>query len=342
MKWVRICLQCIGLLIVVRICFKLDWGLFLSQIAGANIWHISVAILLLIPFMGLKILRWNYLLHIIGVRYALIPMCQCYLAGGFLSLVTPGRLGEFAKALYLHRDFGVPFWRGMSTVMVDRMFDVGILFVSCFLFVQMYLLPVIYVRISQVAAAGTVLVALLLLVPPVRNWLLRIALRRSRIRRFVEGRRVLLQDMFDALRHMAMRDSFVLCLLSIASYMCLFLYAWAIGRGLGIQISFVESSFFVVVGNIAALLPISIGGLGPREQTMKELFTRILDRGQPLTPALLRHLSAQAISFSLLYYFLMLLTLGAVGYLAWLRDPVPLHTLWALKQNGVASERTQT
>jgi uncharacterized protein (TIRG00374 family) len=341
-KWSRICLQGIGLLIVILICFKLDWGLFLNQLEGVSIPHIAVAVLLLIPFTGLKILRWNHLLRIIGVRYAPASMCRCYLASGGLSLVTPGRLGEFAKALYLHRDLGVPFWRGMSTVVVDRMFDVGFLFVSCFLFVQMYILPVIYVRVSQVAAIVTVVVALLLLVPPVRGWLLRIALRQSWFRRFAEGRRDLLQDMFDVLRHMTIRDSFLLLLFSIGSYLCLFLYAWVIGRGLGIQISFVEASFFIVVGNIATLLPISIGGLGPREQAMKELFTRILDHGQPLTPVLLKHLSAQAISFSLVYYFLMLLTLGAVGYLVWIRDPVPLQTLRALKQhNGAASKQAQ-
>ena len=47
----------------------------------------------------------------------------------YIGFVTPGRLGEFVKAVYLKSDKGLSLSKGMSSVLVDRLFDLYLLII---------------------------------------------------------------------------------------------------------------------------------------------------------------------------------------------------------------------
>ncbi|NIV40223.1 MAG: UPF0104 family protein, partial [Anaerolineae bacterium] len=63
------------------------------------------------------------LLQMQGIAYAYNDSFLVFMAGVFLGLVTPGRLGEMSKALYLKQDVDVPLSEGLASVLVDRLFD---------------------------------------------------------------------------------------------------------------------------------------------------------------------------------------------------------------------------
>ncbi len=78
--------------------------------------------LALVGYMG-RALRWSWLLRRAGVR---VPLAECYrltLVGTFYGLVTPGRVGEFARALHLD----LPRARTLPSVLWDRLGDVLLL-----------------------------------------------------------------------------------------------------------------------------------------------------------------------------------------------------------------------
>ena len=45
----------------------------------------------------------------------------------YIGFVTPGRLGEFIKAVYLKSDKGISLSKGMSSVLIDRLCDLYLL-----------------------------------------------------------------------------------------------------------------------------------------------------------------------------------------------------------------------
>ena len=51
----------------------------------------------------------------------------------FIGFITPGRLGEFVKTLYLKADKGISLSKGFSSVLVDRFFDLYLLIILGFI-----------------------------------------------------------------------------------------------------------------------------------------------------------------------------------------------------------------
>ena len=84
---------------------------------------VFIAALLFIPLMiAVKAMRWRLLLQAQGVEYPLGKCIEVYSIGIFWGIVTPGRLGDFVKVLYLKRH-GLNVLHGLFSVVGDRLFD---------------------------------------------------------------------------------------------------------------------------------------------------------------------------------------------------------------------------
>ena len=81
-------------------------------------------------FTLVKALRWFALLRLGGTRYPLGRALAVYQASAFLAFVTPGRVGDFAKAAYLRRDLGTPWAAGVASTLADRALDLAVLAVA--------------------------------------------------------------------------------------------------------------------------------------------------------------------------------------------------------------------
>jgi uncharacterized protein (TIRG00374 family) len=63
------------------------------------------------------------------VSYPVWDSYLIYMGSLFWGTVTPGRVGDFMKVLYLKRDRAMSIGKGMSSVLVDRVFDLYILLI---------------------------------------------------------------------------------------------------------------------------------------------------------------------------------------------------------------------
>jgi len=81
--------------------------------------------LVLIPFIGTLLSRakaWQTLLEEeVPLRDSFLALNQGYL----LNNILPFRLGEFGRALLLSEKSGLSFWRVLSTIIVERIFDLA-------------------------------------------------------------------------------------------------------------------------------------------------------------------------------------------------------------------------
>lgn len=125
-------LKIIGILIFVYILFKIDISKTLGVLANIKIDYVLIVFLLSMPSMLVKSWRWQYLLKMQGVDYSLKNAFITYLASLYLGVITPGKIGEFAKAFYLKEDKGINIGKAFSSVFTDRLLDLCVLIIFGF------------------------------------------------------------------------------------------------------------------------------------------------------------------------------------------------------------------
>lgn len=214
--------------------------------------------LALVAYWG-RARRWAMLLQRSGVPLSALEAYRLTLVGTFYGLVTPGRVGEFARILHI----GAPRSDTLPSVVWDRVVDVLLLEALCipaFAMVPAWRggLLAIYLALVAVTVAGIVLLshpgavrALIRVVPPLAPLLRRWSEHApGLLQRGVSGAGILWGLFFYA-----------------------FMYAIA---GLLLRDLAPHASADLVVGQpvIALLgnLPIALGGLGLREQVSATLF----------------------------------------------------------------------
>lgn len=226
-------------------------------------WLLVVATVALL--VNIKAWRWRFLLAAQGMgdlswrRLVLI-----YSAGLFWGMVTPGRLGELAKMGYLSR-CGQPIERTLLNSLLDRIFDLialvlyGLLGLVFFLrrdLPQTTQLDINWTASWRLAAIGvTAILATALLIKKLKpKWLNDL----SRLARTTWAE-------LRAARRLPFVAAGVVTLIAWAIQ--LELYA-AIGRGYGLGVSHFYLLAVICAATFAAMLPISIAGLGVREGTV--------------------------------------------------------------------------
>jgi glycosyltransferase 2 family protein len=86
-------------------------------------WSLLVyAVACLPPLLFLRALKWKFLLRGAAPDMTLLQAFRSYLGAMALGLVTPGRVGEFSRGLYLPQR-SVQGWRGAGLVMIDNWID---------------------------------------------------------------------------------------------------------------------------------------------------------------------------------------------------------------------------
>lgn len=288
-----------GLAIFAFLLTRIEVPAVLRAVLDADWTLIGVAVLLTAPFFITKAWRWQAVLDRVGIHITLARSILYYGAGLFLGLMTPGQVGELARAYYVRRQGDVV--AAAATVIFERALDLA--------FILIFAVPgfLIY-RWGQGALEGRpgligAAVAVLVAVAAIAWW------SEGRIRwldRLLDRLRSSLGRLHGLLRA-ATRPRFALFLAATSAvafglYLArLYLLLSALGASMP-PAYFVLSMAFV---SAVTLLPISIAGVGTRDLAMVAVFTRV-----GLT-------AEQAIAMSVLILFLYILNvIWAFG--AWL------------------------
>jgi SAM-dependent methyltransferase/uncharacterized membrane protein YbhN (UPF0104 family) len=75
-------------------------------------------------WLGLRFLRWQFLLRRMGVRLPIRASLGAYLAS-VAGTATPAYIGEAVRAVFLRRRFGLPARVTLTALLVERAFDVA-------------------------------------------------------------------------------------------------------------------------------------------------------------------------------------------------------------------------
>jgi uncharacterized protein (TIRG00374 family) len=289
------------------------WGL----LQHAEIGWLLLAFILNLPQLGLKAWRWHRLVRWQGMRLSYGRALLAYFSSLLVGFLTPGRLGEMAKAITLKVECGVSFATGLSSVVVDRMFDmylllalgsVGILRFSfvgtqiswpSFLVICVVLaLPLLFIHEHAARRLGLLAARL----PGLNR---KRAALESKVEQYAAG--------LSVLRPARVLECGVWTTLA---YLIFFIQCLCCARGLGLNgIRLMDMSFMMAATNFISFVPISISGLGTREACLVYFMARL-----PVAYG-----TDQAVAFGLSLFLVLFVGGGLLGLASWQFAPLGLR-----------------
>lgn len=308
----------LGLVLLVILLWRVDLQEIWQAWSTANKALIGLAVVLHLPMIGLKTLRWQIILRAQGTAY---DGWNAYLSTWgsiFIGFLTPGRLGEFVKAAHVMRDCGTSSARAFSSVLSDRLFDLYVLML-------VGTAGLLTLGASTAQLLALVLSAALLTVPFALflhdtsfNWIKRIGSRFGRPGRRLFADQGWLIDMRQGFLQLTRTAILEAVILTALAYLIFFAQCYLLARALDISADFLPVTYAVALGSLVTLIPVSISGLGTREATITAYLATV-DVS-----------NADALSFSLLVFATFYLGGGLIGAAAWWLKPVDLN---GIRQN---------
>ncbi|MFC1879642.1 lysylphosphatidylglycerol synthase transmembrane domain-containing protein [Chloroflexota bacterium] len=303
-------MRILGILLLIFLVFKLDYGQIYSILRDVDFSQVLAAAFLILPLIALKTLRWKVVLNAQGIHYGFVSAYLAYFASMYVGFFTPGRLGEFSKAIYVAKERQISSGRAFSGVLADRLFDLYTVFVISgiammnlyikgsgwqLLFLAIMVIPVILIlndtTYSIIQSVGSLLGGFSATFFSNKGWF---------------------SDMRYGLLSLSWISLFVSLILTIVAYGLYFFQCQILAFSLGLNLSILQTAYVIALAGLVTLIPISISGLGTREAVI------IFYLGN------LGIQADRALSFSLLVFIVFYLGTSLIGAIAWLIKPLPL------------------
>jgi uncharacterized protein (TIRG00374 family) len=316
-RWISIILPFIGLALFVAIVYRTGWDRILGTLQDINTGMLPYAVAIMAAVVLLRGWRWQLLMRPIGIDYPLRRSAVVWMIGFFASAVTPAKVGDAVRALYVRSETEASFGEAFLSVFMDRLWDLitvlvaGI--VTALLFSHYYIqIPSIWVLI----AGAVTLIAVVFLVTrrSLVQRLLRPLFNLLIPGRYKEQFSLNFHAFYDALQLYRRRpmQMVAILLLTLVYWALVFTLAVYVTRLLGIEVGPEYVVLIMPIVTLVELIPISVSGLGTRDATVIYFFS------------LVGATSAQAVGFSLVYVLIGTYLTSALGFFFWLRNPVGL------------------
>ncbi len=267
-----------------------------------------------VPIVFLKAVKWRYVLRVLSYRVTLTGAVRSWLGGFAISLLTPGRVGDFSRAAYVERERS-RLGRPLLAVAADRLADVLLLLTFSVVGV-VFFITVLNVQIGYFSAVVAVFVTAIAGVAA--------AMRKGTVAFFLKplARRVLpagaqneaaaifsgFYEGVEILKQKKRADGVVLGM-TVAVWMLNIGQLGILSEALGLNVTMGYLFLAMPLIILADTLPVSFAGLGTREALLIFLLS-------------FAGLNAeQAIGFSLVVLLLGYLPVGLAGLAVWMREP---------------------
>jgi hypothetical protein len=226
-----------------------------------------------------------------------------------MGVITPGRLGELSKAIYLTRD-GHSMGKSMVGIVLDRISDFA--FLLTFVIIgSLFFISSIQKEILILILGIIIFIILLIFfwkiglikwgTDKIINFLLP--------QKYQKSWNVNLQDFIDGFKIFKLKNYLMVFIISAFSWTFYYLQVYFLAKGANINISFLYLAITVTITGFITLIPVSIFGIGIRDAAL------ILALSPLMIP------KEQIIVFSTLILSISLFT-SLIGLICWLIKPL--------------------
>ncbi len=190
-----------GILVMVVVALAGDLRQVSRQVLDFR-WSLFPLVLLLTLFnYALRFIKWHYYLRLVGVHDLPVKESGRMFVGGFPLAVTPGKVGEALKGVWLKDASGIAIAIGVSVVVAERISDGLAVMALSSLGVVAY--PQYWPAFAIILAVllGVVIVSQ---IRPLAYWLLDIGERMPVVQRFAHSLRLFYEGSFTLFRPKAL------------------------------------------------------------------------------------------------------------------------------------------
>lgn len=298
----------VGLLVWLGLRGDLRVGDILGNLGRANPWLVALSIVLYVPFLVVKAARWRLVCADMKMEMSWAQAWRIYAIGLAAGTFTPGQAGDALKAWYLQRT-GYPLGRALGSAVLDRLFDVAALATLGLLGVGVYGQKFAGQTPALVGWVALCVAAVVFFVyNPTRTWAVNLVARR--LARFDRGSGIGDRGSGDqgpgagwSLRAATLVSA---GLLTVGSFATSIFRVWLLAGALGVWLGPLEVSGYVGLTTAAALVPVTVGGVGTRDAISALALTQ------------LGYTSEQGLAVSALI-LLLNLAQAVIGWVVWLR-----------------------
>jgi len=281
----------LGLVILVLVVRSVGGREILSIVSAADPLVLGLAATALTAHFAAKALRWRGILGAIDARIPVVDAVTAYGAGAMLGAVTPGRVGEVVKVLMVKRHYPVFSWSsGLGSIVVDRLIDIALLggvFLCGVFFVVSRSDPT---EVEVPTGAITLVLAMCFGFVVVVIWGMKKV--NSMDYRFLPAKiREVLSEVTRLTESLRWQAVVRMAVWTILAYALFFVHFVLIARSLECALSPFELSWAISAASLAAIVPISIAGVGVRDIVLVQAFSLFGGKGE----------AALAVSISLVY-----------------------------------------
>jgi uncharacterized protein (TIRG00374 family) len=299
-----ILLHSLGFVLLYFVIRKLDFQLIKENFGLFKPWKIAIGFSILLMVYLIKTYRWLTINRSFGMSTSYWTLLLFFLFSGFLSTITPGRLGEFSRIWFIQKEYKAGVTISTSSVLLDRIWDVLILSmiggISMVLVISRFAIEwytLTMMGMIFLFALGIILFPGIMFKPamtlihnqPVRNELVHI------YRVWKEKRFGFIIPGFST---------------SLVAFGMLAIIPVILSDDLNAPVNYGTSVTAVSISNILSFLPVTVAGFGTREF----IFTKVW-----ATQDFSTHV---AISVSTIYFictYIGSMLFGGIVYLAWIR-----------------------
>ncbi len=303
----------IGVAIFIYILWNMDLKEVYNHLQSIDLMVLSAAIALMVPVILLKSLKWNVLTRACGIRHPFRKSVLGWLVGFSIGIVTPGRLGDLSRAYYLKEEASLG--TGLTTVVVDRIIDIIVLFVLTI--TGLSLLLATYTIGNIIFPIAVLFVTLLALALAFTRkgfvaYILRPVFRRLVPEKYKSKLGTLFTEFYRGVGLMGKKKSLVAFSVIICAFtwsVSIFQY-YIISLSLGLGATYYFLFMIIPLTILLDALPISFSGLGTRDAVMI-YFLGLLALSAEL-----------AVAFSLMIFLVDYILPGIIGMAVWSRNPI--------------------
>lgn len=244
-----------------------------SQVIHFKWIYFPLVLLLTLLNYILRFFKWHFYLGQVGIKnYPLLKSARLFLAG-FPLAVTPGKVGEALKAVWLEKETGLPVSKGISVVLAERISDgLGVLILST--------LGVIayprYWPAFAIVLVGLIVLIVIIQIRPAALWLLELVSRLPLLKKISSGLREFYEGSYALFKPKAL---LVAVGIGTISWLGEGIGMYYVLRGLDVpggwetlSIAVFVLAFSTVVGAVSALP----GGLGAAEASIAGMLGLLL------------------------------------------------------------------
>jgi hypothetical protein len=313
-NWVLVILSIALLLIIFsNIDIKKVFGI-ISNI-NYNLYFLYLAILCLMILV--KAFKWKLILNSMGADINLSDSFRAILAGLFFSNVTPGKIGDFFRAMYVNGGKSSPL--GLASVFLDRLFDIIILLIFGILAIFWISQTTGFVTINQSQIVFLLIMTIALSIFLTKEKYVKMLLKPAfeiLIPKNIKGKISKgFSEFYSSIRATRKNQTMLAFsfILGIAMWFTNALLLFILASAININAPFYAIIAIFPIMALSDLVPLSISGLGTREAVMIFMFSIF---SLPLE---------SAVALSILVFFNGYFIVSLAGFVSFLSKPIKVE-----------------